>query len=64
MKRLVVLRVRRHVGLRAGLLVALGLQMSPQRGLALGVGPLLQIFRHILEYFDVRLDALRLDRFA
>src|SRR4051794_34850762 len=64
LQRLVVLGVRRHVGLRAGLLVAVVLQMAAQRGLALGVGARLQFFRHILQHFDVGHDALGLDRFA
>jgi hypothetical protein len=33
-KRLVVLRIRRNIGLRAGLLVSFGLQVSAQRSLA------------------------------
>src|SRR5712672_4694971 len=61
---LVVLGVRRHVGLRAGLLVALGFQMAAQRGFALGVGPRLQLVRHVLKHLDIGNNALGLDRFA
>src|SRR6185437_12213430 len=54
-QRLVVLGVRRDVGLRAGLfLAAIGdLQMAAQRSLALGVGARLQFFRHVLHHLDV-----------
>src|SRR5262245_35758178 len=38
MKRLVILRIRRDVGLRAGLLVAFRLEMPTERGLTAGVG--------------------------
>src|ERR1017187_3979561 len=61
---LVVLGVRRHVGLRTGLLVALGLQMAAQRGLALGVGPRFQLVGHVLQHLDIGNNALGLDRFA
>src|SRR5882724_2199426 len=64
LQRLVVLGVRRHVGLRAGLLVTLGFQMAAQRGFALGVGARLQLVRHVLQHFDIGNDALGLDRFA
>ena len=64
LQRLVVLGVRRHVGLRAGLLVAVGLQMAAQRGFALGVGPRLQLVRHVLQHLDIGNDALGLDRLA
>src|SRR5262249_61559402 len=37
-ERLVILRVRRDVGLRAGLLVAFGLEVAAQRSLAARVG--------------------------
>src|SRR5258705_5394063 len=53
LQRLVVLGVRRHVGLRAGLLVAFRLQMAAQRGLALGVGTGLPLVRHVLQHLDV-----------
>src|SRR5438552_3914103 len=64
LQRLVVLGVRRHVGLRAGLFVAVGFQMAAQRGLALGVGARLQFVRHVLQHLDVGHDALGLDRLA
>ncbi len=38
--------------------------MAAQRGFALGVGAGLQLFRHVLQHFDVGHDALGLDRFA
>jgi hypothetical protein len=38
MERLVILRIRRDVGLRAGLLLALGLEVSAQRSLPARVG--------------------------
>ena len=64
-QRLVVLLVRRHVGLRAGgLLGAFARQMAAHRGFALDVGTALQLGRHILQHLDVRLDAERLDRMA
>src|SRR5262249_56217912 len=61
-QRLVVLRIRRDVGLRAGLLVAFGLEMSAQRSLAAGVGARLELLRNLLQHLDVGRDALRLDR--
>src|SRR5262245_28974867 len=64
LERLVVIRIGRNIGLRAGLFVALGLEMAAQRRLALGVGPRLQFLRHVLQDLDVRLDALGLDRGA
>src|SRR5262249_29083185 len=42
-ERLVVLRIRRDIGLRAGLLVALGLEVAAQRGLAARVGARLEL---------------------
>src|SRR5690349_11450703 len=49
LQRLVVLGVRRDIGLRAGLLFALDdLQVAAQRGFAAGVGARLQLFRHVL----------------
>src|SRR5205085_7499429 len=63
-ERLVVLRIRRVVGLRAGLLVAFCLQMAAQRSFALRVGPRLELVRYLLKHFDVRYDALGLDRAA
>src|SRR5882757_1231363 len=64
LQRLVVLGVRRHVGLRTGLLVAVILQMAAQRGLTLGVGTRLQLVRHVLQHLDIGHDALGLDRLA
>src|SRR6266851_1948517 len=61
---LVVLGVRRHVGLRTGLFVALGFQMAAQRGFALGVGARLQLVGNVLQYFDIGNNAFGLDRFA
>src|SRR6266851_4113528 len=60
----VVLGVRRHIGLRTGLLVALGLQMAAQRGFALGVGARFQLVGHVLQHLDIGNNALGLDRFA
>src|SRR5262249_1826888 len=61
-ERLIVLRIRRGIGLRAGLLVALGLEVAAQRGLAARVGARLELFGHLLQYLDVGRNALRLDR--
>ncbi len=61
---LVLLRVGRHIGLRAGLLVVAVLQVALERSLALGVVLALQIVGHVLEDLDVGLDALGLDRAA
>src|SRR5579864_327480 len=61
---LVVLGVRRNIGLRAGLLVAVVLQMAAQRGFAPCVGPRLQLVRHVLQHLDIGHDALGLDRLA
>ena len=58
MQRLVVFRVRRDVGLRAGLLVAFGLEVAAQRSLALGVGARLEFLGHVLQHLDVGRDAL------
>src|SRR5947199_10340254 len=63
-KRLVVLRIRRDVGLRAGLLVALGLAVSAQRSFAARVSARFELLGHLLQYLDVGRDALRLDRAA
>src|SRR5215467_13625110 len=60
-ERLVVLRIRRDIGLRAGLLVALGLEMAAQRSLAARVGARFELFWHLLQHFDVGRDALGLD---
>src|SRR2546430_7249162 len=61
-KRLVVVRIRRNIGLRAGLLVAFGLQVSAQRSLTARVGARLELLRHLLQHFDIGRDTLRLDR--
>src|SRR5580698_3301171 len=47
-KRLVVLLLRRNIGLRSRLLGAIGREMSAHRGLALGVGTALQLVGHVL----------------
>ena len=39
LERFIVLGIGRHVGLRPGFFLALGLQMAAQRRFALGVGP-------------------------
>src|SRR5215472_5772726 len=57
-KRLVVLRIRRDIGLRAGLLVAFGLEVAAQRSLAASVGARFELFRHLLQHFDVGRDTL------
>src|SRR5262245_60696913 len=59
-QRLVIPRIRRDVGLRASLLVALGLEVSAQRSLTARVGARLEFFGHLLEHLDVGRDALRL----
>src|SRR5213080_2394707 len=61
-KRLVILRIRRDIGLRAGLLVAFGLEVSAQRSLAARVGARLELLRHLLQHLDVGRDTLRLYR--
>src|SRR5881392_4201801 len=61
-KRLVVLRIRRDIGLRAGLLVAFGLQVSARRSLTARVGARRELLRHRLQHFDIGRDTLRLDR--
>src|ERR1700704_4022757 len=65
-ERPVVLGLGRDIGLRAGLLVALRLEMAAQRGLALGLGrgARLHLLRHFLQDLDVGRDALGLDRLA
>src|SRR5580704_16492616 len=63
-QRRVVLLIRRHVGLRAGLFAALGLEVAAQRRFALGVGPRFEVVRHVLQHLDVGRDALGLDRAA
>src|SRR5262245_28343221 len=61
-ERLVILRVRRDIGLRAGLLVASGLEVTTQRSLAARVGARLELLGHLLQHLDVGRDTLRLDR--
>src|SRR6266478_9627528 len=61
-QRLVVLRIRRDIGLRAGLLVAFGLKVSAQRRLAARVGARFELLRHVLQHLYVGRDTLRLDR--
>src|SRR6266516_7695488 len=63
-ERLVVLRIRRDIGLRAGLLVAFGLEVSAQRSFAARVSARFELLGHLLQYLDVGRDALRLDRAA
>src|SRR5215472_15423936 len=60
-KGLVVLRIRRDIGLRAGLLVAFGLEVSAQRSLAARVGARFELLGHLLQHLDIGQDALRLD---
>src|SRR5215471_19053181 len=55
-ERLVVLRIRRDIGLRAGLLVAFGLEVAAQRSLAASVGARLELLGHILQHLDVGRD--------
>src|SRR5262245_17963116 len=62
--RLVVLRIRRHVGLRAGLLLAFGLDVPAQRGFAARIVPRLELLGNLLEDLDIRRDAAGLDRAA
>src|SRR5947208_3067460 len=61
-ERFVILRIRWDVGLRAGLLVAFGLEVAAQRCLAARVGARFELLRNLLEHFDVGRDTLRLDR--
>src|SRR6516162_9081636 len=61
-QRLVVLRIRRDIGLRAGLLVASGLEVAAQRSLAARVGARFELLGHVLQHLDVGRDTLRLDR--
>ena len=63
-QRLVVLVVRRDPGLRAGLLGAVGRKVAAHRGFALQFGAALEFVRHVLQHFDIRRDALGLDRAA
>src|SRR5580704_8379766 len=52
-ERLVVLLVRRNVGLRSRLLGALGGKVAAHRGLTLGIDAALQLIRNILQHLDV-----------
>src|SRR5215470_6182577 len=61
-ERLVVLRIRRDIGLRAGLLAALGLEVPAKRSLAARVGARLELLGYLLEHLDVGRNTLRLDR--
>src|SRR5690242_4993863 len=65
-QRLVVLRVLRDVGLRAGLLgaLALALEVAAQLRLAGHLAAALLVVRHVLQHLDVGRDALGLDRAA
>src|SRR5205085_7316531 len=47
LQRLVVLRIRRDVGLRAGLLLAVALEVAAQRGLAARVGTRLELLGNV-----------------
>ena len=48
-ERFVILRIRWDVGLRAGLLVAFGLEVAAQRCLAARVGARFELLRNLLE---------------
>src|SRR5919197_1719382 len=61
-QRLVVLWIRRNIGLRAGLLVASGLEVAAQRSLAARLGARLEFLGHVLQHLDVGRDTRRLDR--
>src|SRR5262245_65888498 len=61
MKRLVILRIRRDIRLRAGLLGAFGLEVSAQRSLTARVGSGLEPGRHLLQHLDVGRATLRRD---
>src|SRR5436190_1561147 len=54
-KRLVVLRIRRDIGLRAGLLVAFGLEVSAQRSFAARVSARFELLGQLLQHLDVGL---------
>ena len=56
-KRLVVLRIWRNIGLRAGLLVPFGLQVSAQRSLAARVGACFELLGHLLQHLKVSRSA-------
>src|SRR6516162_6571723 len=59
-QRLVILWIRRDIGLRAGLLVASGLEVAAQRSLAARVVARFELLRHVLQHLDVGRDTLRL----
>src|SRR5205807_3401438 len=61
-QRLVILRVRRDVGLRAGFLLALRLEVAAQRRFALRIAASLELVGHVLQHLDVGRNAFRLDR--
>src|SRR6202023_4081006 len=61
LERAIVLLVRRHIGLRAGLFVAFRLEVAAAGRLALGISPRLEILRHFLQHLDVGRNALGLD---
>src|SRR5262245_45702587 len=60
-ERLVVLRIRRDIGLRAGLLVASGLEVAAQRSLAARGGARFELLGLVLRHLDGGRDALRRD---
>src|SRR6516164_55366 len=61
MERLVVLWIRRNVGLRAGLLFPFCLEMPAQRGFALRIGALFELLWDVLQDLNVGRDAFGLD---
>jgi hypothetical protein len=64
MKRFVVLRIRRDIGLRAGPLVPFCLEVPAQRRLAARIRARLEFLRQFLQDFNIGRDALGLDRSA
>ena len=58
---LVVLRIRRDIGLRSGLLVPFRLQVTAQRSLADRISEAFDLLRHFLKNFNIRRDTLGLD---
>src|SRR3984893_19208955 len=60
----VVFWIRREIGLRAGLLVSLRLEVPAQRRLAARIGAPLELLRQLLQHFNIGGDALGLDRAA
>src|SRR5262249_51685542 len=63
-ERLVVFRVWRNVGLRTGLLLTFGPEVTAPRRFAAGVGARLHLIRNVLHYLAVRRNAPGLDRAA